>query len=90
MSVSAQIRDILTQNLAPLSLKIKDESHKHEGHAGHDRRGESHFRIEIVSAAFDGKTRPERHRIVYSLLEEQIKNRIHALSILALSPSEQE
>jgi BolA protein len=52
----------MTEAFAPESVRVIDESHQHEGHAGHRPGGESHFRLYIVSKAFRGKSHLERHR----------------------------
>jgi len=88
LSVTAAIEKKLTGALAPERLDIVDESHRHAGHAGHHHEGESHFRIEIVSSAFAGKSRVERHRMVNALLAEELAGRVHALSLATLAPGE--
>ncbi|MCP4399761.1 MAG: BolA family transcriptional regulator [bacterium] len=82
------MQDILTENLSPAVLEISNDSDKHIGHGGHDGSGESHFTIRIVSGAFEGKSRLERHRMIYDLLQRKMREAIHALSIKALSPKE--
>jgi BolA protein len=78
----------LTQSFAPQSLDVVDESHLHAGHAGAHPGGESHFRINIVSEAFAGKSRVERHRMINEALAVELKSRIHALAIKARVPGE--
>lgn len=73
-----QIRQRLTQALAPTELEIIDEGHKHAGHAG---EGKGHFHVRIVSAAFAGQLPLKRHRMIYAALDGLMDNRIHALSI---------
>jgi BolA protein len=86
-AVQARIREKLTTALAPLSLNVIDETHHHAGHAGHHHdRSESHFRVEVVSAAFAGKGRVERHRLINSLLAEELAGGVHALAIDARAP----
>src|SRR5215218_1914203 len=68
MQVKARIAEKLTAALAPQSLDVEDESHRHEGHAGYQPGGESHFRVHIVSEAFRGKSRVERHRMINQIL----------------------
>jgi BolA protein len=87
-AVQARIKDKLTQALAPVSLKVIDESHQHAGHGGHHEHGESHFRVDVVSAAFAGKGRVERHRLVNSLLADELAGSVHALAIQARAPDE--
>ncbi len=88
--VAREMQARLTEALAPLKLEIIDDSHHHAGHAGHDARGESHFTVEIVSAAFTGQSRVNRQRLVNNALRELLANRIHALSIKTQSPEEAE
>ena len=80
----------LTEAFAPLHLAIEDESRRHAGHAGAhpDGGGETHFNVEIVSAAFSGETRVARQRRVYTILAEELKERVHALSLTTLTPDE--
>jgi BolA protein len=86
------IQDIITTKLiaafAPESLHVEDESHLHEGHAGHRPGGETHFRLYIVAQAFRGKTRLERHRMINAALASELKSRVHALAIHAAAPGE--
>ena len=85
-------RDIITNKLreafAPESLDVTDESHLHEGHAGHRPGGETHFRVYIVSQAFEGKSRIERHRLINAALQAQLAGSVHALAIKAQAPGE--
>lgn len=88
MDVANRIRDKLTEALAPTRLELVDDSASHAGHAGHDGRGESHFNLVIVSDAFEGLSRVERQRRVYGILAEELADRVHALSLRTLTPSE--
>jgi BolA protein len=88
MAVADDIRAKLTSGLAPLRLEITDDSHRHAGHAGAREGGESHFTVEVVSAAFDGMGRVARQRLVYDLLEEELAGPVHALALRTLAPSE--
>jgi BolA protein len=87
--VAEAIRGKLEQAFAPASLSILDESHLHAGHAGHDKRGESHFAVAMQSAAFAGKSRIERQRMVYVVLDAELKSRVHALRLSLLAPGEE-
>ena len=78
----------LTEAFAPQSLKVVDESHQHEGHAGHRPGGQTHFRIYIVSEQFKGKTRLERHRLINGILSGELAGSVHALAIHAAAPGE--
>ena len=82
-----RIRALLTEALAPQSLDVADDSHKHAGHAG-ARGGQGHFSVDIVSAAFAGKLPLARHRLVYAALGDMMQTDIHALSIRARTPGE--
>lgn len=82
-----RIRDILTAAFAPAELLVKDQSHLHAGHAG-ARDGKGHFELQIVAAAFAGRNRIERHRLVHEALADMLRTDIHALSIRAYAPDE--
>ena len=86
--VATEIHRRLTAALSPQRLAVIDDSEKHRGHAGHDSRGESHFTVEIVSAAFEGQNRVARQRAVNTALAELLHERVHALAIKARAPSE--
>jgi BolA family transcriptional regulator, general stress-responsive regulator len=88
MGMRDAIEEKLARAFAPLSLDVIDESHQHEGHAGHREGGETHFRVYIVSESFRGKTRVERHRMVNETLAAELKGGVHALAIQALAPGE--
>ena len=88
MGTRDAILDKLARAFAPLSLDVIDESHQHEGHTGHRPGGETHFRIYIVSEAFRGKSRIERHRMVNETLAAELEGGIHALAIHASAPGE--
>jgi len=88
MTVENSIREKLTRAFAPIALDVVNDSHRHAGHAGSPGTGESHFSIKVVSAAFDGKSRVERHRMVNAVLAEELAGKVHALAITALSPEE--
>jgi BolA protein len=88
MRVAEAIRHRLTAALAPSALELSDESARHAGHAGARAEGESHFRLTIVAAAFAGKSRIERQRLVFAALGDLMQSDIHALSITALTPAE--
>jgi len=87
-AVAKSIDNKLRQRFAPLRLSIEDESSRHRGHAGHREGGESHFRVEIVSAEFEGKTRIARQRLVYEALREELDAGLHALALQTLTPAE--
>jgi BolA protein len=78
----------LTEAFEPQSLEVVDESHRHEGHAGHRPGGQTHYRVYIVSQAFKGKTRLERHRMINATLSGVLADGVHALAIHASAPGE--
>jgi BolA protein len=86
MQVKQTITDKLTKAFAPQSLDVVDESHRHEGHAGHRPGGETLFRVDIVSDAFRGKSRIDRHRRVNETLSGELAAGVHALAIPARAP----
>jgi BolA protein len=81
-----KIRQVLSARLAPVSLEIRDDSAKHAGHAGAREGG--HFSVVVVSDQFVGRTRMQRHQLVYAALAELMRTDIHALSIQARAPQE--
>ena len=88
MKVQQSITEKLKATFSPDSLNVVDESHQHEGHAGHRPGGETHFRVFIVAPAFTGKTRLERHRMINQALATELAGRVHALAIHAAAPGE--
>jgi BolA protein len=82
------IREKLAAAFAPASVAVEDESHRHEGHAGHRPGGETHFRVTIVAEAFRGKSRVERHRMINQALAVELSGGVHALAIHAKAPGE--
>ncbi|MHC4047518.1 BolA family protein [Bradyrhizobium sp. 23AC] len=88
MVMKDTISNKLQEAFTPESLEVVDESHLHEGHAGHRPGGETHFRVYIVSQAFKGKSRVERHRMINSALAAELSGSVHALAIQAKAPGE--
>jgi BolA protein len=86
--VAAEITARLTAALAPTALEVNNDSAKHRGHMGDDGSGESHFTVIIESAAFDGKSRLERQRMVNRALGDIMVERVHAMAIRASAPGE--
>jgi BolA protein len=81
------IRKALEDQFSPTELLIKDQSQLHAGHEG-ARDGRGHFDVTIVSAAFEGRSRIQRHRMVYDALNDLLATDIHALRIKAYTPTE--
>jgi len=90
MRTADHITKKLTEAFAPQSLKVVDESHQHEGHAGHRPGGQTHYTVYIVSEAFKGKTRVERHRMINQSLATELAGGVHALAIHASAPGERD
>ena len=88
MAIRDTISNKLQEAFTPESLQVVDESHLHEGHAGHRPSGETHFRVYIVSQAFKGKSRVDRHRMINSALAAELAGGVHALAIHAQAPGE--
>ncbi|BDV38040.1 transcriptional regulator [Methylocystis bryophila] len=87
-AVKQLIEERLGQGLEPTRLLVTDDSGRHAGHAGHRPGAETHFRVEIVSSAFSGKSRLERHRLVNDLLKDAFAAGMHALELKAKAPDE--
>jgi BolA protein len=88
MQIRDRIAGKLTKAFAPERLEVIDDSHRHAGHAGARPGGETHFNVHIVSQAFRGKSRLERHRMINETLAGELANGVHALAIRAAAPGE--
>jgi BolA family transcriptional regulator, general stress-responsive regulator len=86
MDREAAIRSKLQAAFAPDALNVENDSHRHHGHAG--AGADTHFKVSIVSKAFEGKGRVERHRMVNDILSIELSSGLHALAIKALTPAE--
>jgi BolA protein len=82
------ITEKLTSAFSPQSLEVVDESHLHAGHAGSREGGQTHYRVYIVSNAFQGKSRVDRHRMINTALAAELAGSVHALAIHAAAPGE--
>jgi BolA protein len=78
----------LTEALNPIALDVIDESDRHAGHAGAREDGGTHYRVRIVSARFERRSRVDRHRLVYDLLTAEFADGLHALALVAKAPGE--
>ncbi|XP_059444274.1 sufE-like protein 1, chloroplastic/mitochondrial [Corylus avellana] len=88
-SRGVRIKEKLERELSPVELEVEDISYQHAGHAGaRGSDGETHFNVKVVSKEFEGKSLVKRHRLVYGLLQEELQSGLHALSIVAKTPSE--
>lgn len=83
-SRSERIEALLTSSLAPVHLEIENESHRHSVPAN----SETHFKVLVVSASFEGLSRIDRQRRVNELLKTELQNGLHALTQKALTPNE--
>jgi BolA protein len=86
--VASEMRRRLEAALKPTRMDLIDDTEAHRGHGGYNPAGESHFSLTIESAAFAGKSRVERQRLVYAALGDLLRERVHALSIKASAPGE--
>lgn len=86
--VHSEIEKRLTAELAPIALNVINDSASHHGHAGDDGSGESHFTVEIESAAFEGQSRLNRQRMVNKALGDMMQAKVHAMVIKAMAPGE--
>jgi BolA protein len=86
--VAGEMLRRLHSSLSPTRVDLVDDSEAHRGHGGHNPAGESHFTLRIESAAFAGKSRVERYRLVHAALGDLLDERVHALSIRAKAPGE--
>lgn len=82
------ITDRLQKALTPSRLHVSNDSAQHAGHMGDDGTGETHFSVEVESAAFAGLSRVARQRLVNGALADLLATRIHALAIRARAPGE--
>lgn len=88
MSTKQTITDKLTAAFQPSLVNVIDESEKHRGHGGWREGGETHFRVRIAAAAFEGMNRVARHRAVNEVLAEELAAGVHALALEIRSDSE--
>ena len=86
--VATEMLRRLNSALSPSRIELTDDSEQHRGHGGYNPAGESHFTLQIESAAFAGKNRVERQRLIYAALGDLMNERVHALSIRATAPGE--
>jgi BolA family transcriptional regulator, general stress-responsive regulator len=88
MSIAQTIQRKINDRLSPSRLEVKDESHLHAGHAGSREGGESHFRLLVVSAQFEGLSRVARQRLINDILREELAGAVHALAMKTATPEE--
>ncbi len=88
MSIREGMEHKLVAALSPSHIEIVDESDLHKGHMGARPGGETHFRMTIVSSAFEGLNRVARHQKVHDVLSEELAGPVHALSLALKTPDE--
>tara|TARA_R110002110_G_scaffold406421_1_gene626390 strand:- start:206009 stop:206332 length:324 start_codon:yes stop_codon:yes gene_type:complete len=86
MIVQQTIEQQLREQLNPVHLSVANESHQHSV----PPNSETHFRVVIVSDAFDGQRKVARHQSVYSVLAAQLEGPVHALALHTYTPQEWE
>jgi len=84
MTTHETIERQLRETFAPDVLEVHNESHTHNVPRG----SETHFKVVVVSRAFDGLSRVDRHRLVHQALAEVLKGGVHALAITSRTPAE--
>ena len=84
MTVQEQIQQQLEQQFTPEFIDVANESHQHSVPAN----SETHFRVVLVSSAFDGKRKVARHQQVYAALASQLEGPVHALALHTYTPDE--
>lgn len=87
-ATAARIRERL-EALGPIELAVEDDSARHAGHPG-AAGGGGHYNVRMRSPQFEGKSRLERHRLVYDALADLLQREIHALAMVLLAPGETE
>jgi len=86
--IAQEIESLLRDALSPTRLEVINDSAHHAGHSGDDGSGESHFTVLIESAAFSGKNRLARQRLVLGALGDIPGNRVHAFAMKCYAPGE--
>lgn len=81
MATADTIAQKLKDALSPQRIEVEDISHHHAGHAGWREGGGTHFTVTIKAASFAGKSRVQQHRLVNSILADELAGDIHALEL---------
>jgi BolA family transcriptional regulator, general stress-responsive regulator len=84
-----RLRAVLTERFAPVSLRVTDDSSKHAGHSGARAEGQTHYSVLLVTDAFRGQSRVDRHRQVNAALADEFAAGLHALALTLRTPEEQ-
>jgi len=88
MSRALRIEQALRAHFQPTLIEVNDDSAHHAGHAGASPAGETHFSVTLVSSAFNGLSRVARSRAVYSVLNPELQEGLHALALTLRTPEE--
>jgi len=88
VSVTEKMTRKLEQAFQPQDLRLIDESERHRGHGGWREGGETHFRLQMTSAAFAGQGRVQRQRAVNKVLADEMAGPVHALAMELRAPGE--
>tara|TARA_B100000035_G_scaffold116281_1_gene98542 strand:+ start:1334 stop:1591 length:258 start_codon:yes stop_codon:yes gene_type:complete len=81
MATADTIAQKLKDALSPQHIEVEDVSHHHAGHAGWREGGGTHFTVTIKAESFAGKSRVQQHRLVNSILADELADDIHALEL---------
>ena len=84
MGMKENIIDKLNESLQNDLIDVTNESHLHNTPPG----SESHFKVVVVSEAFEGKMPVKRHQMIYGLLADELREQIHALALHTYTPVE--
>ena len=79
--VKKNIVSNLQNHLEPSFIEVIDESHLHANHNPNAKNGGTHFKVKIISNTFKDKSKIEKHRIVHEILDYELKNGVHALTL---------
>ena len=88
MTMQERIHEKLIEAFQPDMLEVIDESHQHAGHAGWREGGETHFRVRMTAAAFEGESRINRQRAINRCLAAELEERVHALAMELRAPGD--
>lgn len=84
MKIQSAIDEKLQAAFQPSHMTVVNESHMHNVPPG----SESHFKVVLASAAFEGKRQVQRHQLVYGALKVELAGEVHALALHTYSPDE--
>ena len=79
--IRENILNKIKEELNPSFLEVIDESHLHANHNPEAKNGGTHFKIKVISSFFEGKSKVEKHRIIHQILDYELKNGLHALTL---------